>query len=165
MAPHVRAFTVLLTLTLAQISLSSANPADFYEISREYDSSNKVTVSLYYESLCPYCADFIVNHLVKMFQTDLINIVNLRFVPWGNSQILGNGTWVCQHGDDECLLDVVEACATRAWPNVKDHFKFIRCIENLHLMNKHTEWRSCFRTTGLDPKPLDNCYNSDFARQ
>lgn len=58
--------------------------------------NDKVTVSLYYESLCPYCADFIVNHLVRLFQTDLISIVNLRLVPWGNAWIAPNASIICQ---------------------------------------------------------------------
>ncbi|KAI4353429.1 hypothetical protein L6164_002380 [Bauhinia variegata] len=73
-------------------------------------SSEKVTVSLYYEALCPYCADFIVNHLVKIFQTGLISSVDLRIVPWGNAWIRTDGTVVCQYGDDECFLNTIEAC-------------------------------------------------------
>ncbi|KAK0583608.1 hypothetical protein LWI29_000175 [Acer saccharum] len=41
----------------------------------------KVDLVLYYETLCPACADFITTDLVKIFQTDLNTIVNLRLVP------------------------------------------------------------------------------------
>jgi len=74
----------LLLLLLVPPSSSSSAPKD------------KVTVSLYYESLCPYCADFIVNRLVRLFQTDLISIVNLRLVPWGNAWIAPDGSITCQ---------------------------------------------------------------------
>ncbi|KDP22842.1 hypothetical protein JCGZ_00429 [Jatropha curcas] len=37
----------------------------FASPSASISSENAVTLSLYYETLCPYCADFIVNHLVK----------------------------------------------------------------------------------------------------
>ncbi|KAL6519518.1 hypothetical protein OROGR_018838 [Orobanche gracilis] len=136
------------------------------EISPENDSENRrVTLSVYYESLCPYCADFIVNHLVKIFQADLISIVDLRLVPWGNTQYQANGTWICQHGADECVLDVAEACAINAWPSVEKHFSFIYCVERLHLMNRHNEWRSCFDSTHLDSNPIDNCYNNGIGYQ
>lgn len=59
-------------------------------------SGENVTVSVYYETLCPYCADFIVNHLVKLFQKGLNSIVNLRMIPWGNSMVQPDGTFVCQ---------------------------------------------------------------------
>ncbi|XP_017605741.2 uncharacterized protein LOC108452462 isoform X2 [Gossypium arboreum] len=50
--------------------------------------NDKVTVSLYYEtSLCPRCASFISNDLVKVFHTDLHTIINLRLVPWSNAEI------------------------------------------------------------------------------
>ncbi|KAL3830213.1 hypothetical protein ACJIZ3_019015 [Penstemon smallii] len=126
----------------------------------DIDSVDKVKVSVYYESLCPFCANFIVNQLVKIFQTDLLNIVDLRLVPWGNTQISSNNSWICQHGVDECRLDVTEACAIYLWPKVETHFKFVHCVERLHLMNRHTEWKSCFGTSGLDPNPVESCYNN-----
>lgn len=55
-----------------------------------------VTLSVYYETLCPYCADFIVNHLVKLFQNGIISIVDLRLIPWGNAFLQPDGTFICQ---------------------------------------------------------------------
>lgn len=105
MASQRRVLGFILTFSLALVCLisqadhASANsiePDHFSKISSENDSENRVNLSVYYESLCPYCANFIVNNLVKIFQTDLINIVNLRLVPWGNTQIQPNDTWICQ---------------------------------------------------------------------
>lgn len=56
----------------------------------------KVNVSLYFESLCPFCGNFIVNQLGKVFETDLISIVNLRLIPWGNARRITNSSWICQ---------------------------------------------------------------------
>lgn len=57
----------------------------------------KVTLSLYYETLCPYCQAFIKNDLLKLFLEDLVDIVNLRLVPWGNARVLEpNKTTICQ---------------------------------------------------------------------
>lgn len=58
--------------------------------------SQKVSVGLYYESLCPYSANFIINYLDKLFETDLISIVDLKLVPWGNAKLRGNNTFDCQ---------------------------------------------------------------------
>lgn len=79
-------FLIIWCVCEAKVSLSSTND----------NEEDKVNLSLYYESLCPYCASFIVNELVKVFKTDLISIVNLRLVPWGNTQISPNNTWICQ---------------------------------------------------------------------
>lgn len=57
----------------------------------------KVNLSLYYDTLCPSCATFIVKNLARVFDKDLIPIINLRLVPWGNSFInKSNNAIVCQ---------------------------------------------------------------------
>ncbi|XP_041023834.1 gamma-interferon-responsive lysosomal thiol protein-like [Juglans microcarpa x Juglans regia] len=127
-------------------------------------SSDKVTVSLYYETLCPYCANFIVSYLVKIFQNDLISVVNLRMIPWGNAWIQSDGTFVCQHGPDECLLNTIEACTITIYPDVVRHFRFIHCVERLSLEGKHNEWTNCFDMTGLGTVPID-CYNSGYGNR
>uniref|UniRef100_A0A2P2IWE6 Gamma-interferon-inducible lysosomal thiol reductase-like n=1 Tax=Rhizophora mucronata TaxID=61149 RepID=A0A2P2IWE6_RHIMU len=92
--------------------------------------SDKVRLDLYYESLCPYSAGFIVNYLAELFEDDgdLLSIVDLHLYPWGNAMIRGNDTFVCQHGPAECLLNTVEACAIDAWP------KLVRTFHRLILL-------------------------------
>ncbi|RWW77356.1 hypothetical protein BHE74_00014507 [Ensete ventricosum] len=58
-------------------------------------SSPKVSLALYYETLCPYSANFIVNYLAKIFDDGLISIVDVDLVPYGNARIQ-NGTISCQ---------------------------------------------------------------------
>ncbi|XP_048425026.1 gamma-interferon-responsive lysosomal thiol protein-like [Pyrus x bretschneideri] len=84
--------------------------------------SGKVSLALYYESPCPYSANFIVNYLVKLFKDELISIVDLKLSPWGNAKLRSNDTFTCQHGPSECLLNTVEACATEIWSALNDLF-------------------------------------------
>lgn len=63
-------------------------------------AGEKVELSLYYEALCPYCENFILNYLYKIFDNGLIAIVDLKLSPYGNAKIDSNGTIVCQ----VCLL-------------------------------------------------------------
>ncbi|KAK0584870.1 hypothetical protein LWI29_020046 [Acer saccharum] len=101
----------------------------------------KVDLVLYYETLCPPCADFITTDLVKVFQTDLNTIVNLRLVPWGNAKVI-NSTIVCQ----------------------KKHFPFISCIEAensaMHSKDVEKSLRKCAHNLGFPQEPIDKCYNS-----
>ncbi|KAK4274845.1 hypothetical protein QN277_018015 [Acacia crassicarpa] len=127
--------------------------------------SQKVSVGLYYESLCPYSANFIVNYLVKLFEDDLISIVDLKLVPWGNAKLRANNTFACQHGRYECLLNTVEACAIDVWPGLDGHFPFIYCVEALVLEHKYPEWESCFQKLDLDPKPIEKCYTSKYGEE
>ncbi|XWS59995.1 hypothetical protein CRYUN_Cryun08bG0170100 [Craigia yunnanensis] len=124
--------------------------------------AQNVTLSVYYETLCPYCSDFIVNHLVKLFDEGLISIVNLRLVPWGNAVMQRDGTFFCQHGPGECLLNAVEACTIIIYPDVESHFRFILCVERLTLENKLNEWANCFDMAGLGTVPID-CYKSGYG--
>ncbi|KAK4803280.1 hypothetical protein SAY86_001483 [Trapa natans] len=122
-------------------------------------SEKKVTMSLYYETLCPYCADFIVNSVVKLFDKGLISIVDLRFIPWGNGWIQADGSFSCQHGPDECLLNTLEACAISSYPDVRKHFSFVYCVERLTTEGRHNDWRGCLEEAKMGPSPI-NCYNS-----
>ncbi|XP_022948291.1 gamma-interferon-inducible lysosomal thiol reductase-like [Cucurbita moschata] len=126
--------------------------------------TGKVSLQLYYESLCPYSANFIVNYLPKLFDDDLISIVDLRLVPYGNARVGRNDSITCQHGPNECLLNTVEACAINAWPELDVHFPFIYCIEYLVSKRKYTQWESCFEKLGLNPKPINECYHTELGK-
>ncbi|KAL5077116.1 hypothetical protein RYX36_016100 [Vicia faba] len=128
-------------------------------------SHNKVSLELYYESLCPYSADFIVSYLPQVFEHDLLSIVDLKLVPWGNAKLKGNKTFDCQHGKYECLLNTVEACAIDIWPKLDKHFSFIYCIEDLALQGKRKEWESCYEKLGLDSTLVNDCYRSERGKE
>ncbi|XP_076925184.1 gamma-interferon-responsive lysosomal thiol protein-like [Bidens hawaiensis] len=126
-------------------------------------AGEKVELSLYYEALCPYCENFILNYLYKIFDNGLISIVDLKLSPYGNAKLRSNGTIVCQHGEWECVLNNVEACAIHAWPVVSDHFPFIYCVESLINEEKYDEWGTCFEKLNLDPKPVTDCITSGYS--
>ncbi|KAM1597874.1 hypothetical protein PS2_032739 [Malus domestica] len=64
-------FTLIIASSLCSFGVSRVEP-------------QKVTLSVYYETLCPYCATFIEKNLARIFDKGLITILNLRLVPWGN---------------------------------------------------------------------------------
>jgi hypothetical protein len=65
-------------------------------------ASNKVSVSLYYEALCPYCSGFIDNNLGRIFQNGLISIVDLNLIPFGNALVTSDGSIICQVRSAKC---------------------------------------------------------------
>ncbi|XP_078435330.1 gamma-interferon-responsive lysosomal thiol protein-like [Wolffia australiana] len=123
--------------------------------------ASKVRLDFYYETLCPYCSRFTVNFLSKVFENGLIDIIDLNLVPYGNARVGPSGAITCQHGADECLLNTVEACAISTWPDATKYFPFINCVEKLVVARQYSEWQTCFKETGLDSKPVMDCYKSD----
>jgi interferon gamma-inducible protein 30 len=70
-----------------------------------------VNFTLYYETLCPYCRQFIVGQVSKAYQT-ILDIVNITLVPYGNAHetyqpATQRYQFVCQHGADECLGNLI----------------------------------------------------------
>ncbi|KAF5737256.1 hypothetical protein HS088_TW13G00135 [Tripterygium wilfordii] len=55
-------------------------------------------ISLFIMRVCVQLAqEFFIEYLDKLYDTDLINIVNLRLVPWGNAETVGHDkTIVCK---------------------------------------------------------------------
>lgn len=146
--------------------LSSLSPArSSSRVLSSVSDDNKVSLALYYEALCPYSANFIINYLVDIFQDGLISIIDLNLVPFGNARIGYNNTIDCQHGPLECLLNTVEACAINVWPDLNEHFPVIDCIETLVYQHNYSQWYTCFETLGLDPKPVIDCYNSGYGKE
>ncbi|KAI3903719.1 hypothetical protein MKX01_038721 [Papaver californicum] len=127
--------------------------------------ASKVSLALYYESLCPYCSNFMVNYLPKIFSNGLIDIIDLKLVPYGNARVSTDNVITCQHGPNECVLNTVEACAMYVWPSLDKHFKFINCVETLVYKGQQSEWRSCFSKLGYEEKPIKDCYNSGLGKK
>lgn len=82
-------FLLLIIFSSANLSPSSASPI-------AVAAGEKVELSLYYEALCPYCENFILNYLYKIFDNGLISIVDLKLSPYGNAKIRDDNTIVCQ---------------------------------------------------------------------
>ncbi|XP_071687970.1 gamma-interferon-responsive lysosomal thiol protein-like [Rutidosis leptorrhynchoides] len=125
----------------------------------------KVQVGVYYESLCPYCENFIVNYLIDVFIEGIDAIADVKLFPYGNAKVNANGNITCQHGEQECVLNTVEACAISTWPDVHDHFPFVYCVERYLYFDKFDKWESCFEELSLDPKPVKDCYANGYGYQ
>ena len=93
MASHFQSILLFVVLNILLIQPYNLNPCYAQIISNPIQ---KVDLTLYYETLCPYCSYFIAHHLVTLFTDDLISMVNLRLVPWGNSLLLPSGYFQCQ---------------------------------------------------------------------
>jgi len=74
-----------------------------------------VLVELYYESFCPGCRHFITTMLYPTFdKLRDAGIMKVAIYPYGNAHESKNpdGSWKfdCQHGEKECLGNILEVC-------------------------------------------------------
>uniref|UniRef100_A0A3B1JC07 Gamma-interferon-inducible lysosomal thiol reductase n=1 Tax=Astyanax mexicanus TaxID=7994 RepID=A0A3B1JC07_ASTMX len=92
-------------------------------------SAPPVNISLYYESLCPGCRQFLVLQLMPTFFM-LNDIMNVELVPYGNAQETGppgNYVYTCQHGPEECTGNMIETCMLNKMGD--DAYLAINCME------------------------------------
>ncbi|KDP22843.1 hypothetical protein JCGZ_00430 [Jatropha curcas] len=96
---------------------------------------------------------------MSIFNNGLIDIVNLKMVPWGNAHVDRlNNTLACQNGLDECELNTIHACAINAWHNKVDkYYALIYCTEFIVIEGRHQNWTTCFNSLGLSEKPVFEC--------
>jgi len=111
-------------------------------------AADKISVALYYESLCPYCRKFIVDQLYPAFNSDLGKYFSITLYPYGNahetSDDKGGYVYKCQHGERECQLNMVEACAIDFFgpDNMASIMDFHKCLEN-PMTNANEDWSTC----------------------
>uniref|UniRef100_A0A0A9DM87 Uncharacterized protein n=1 Tax=Arundo donax TaxID=35708 RepID=A0A0A9DM87_ARUDO len=84
-------------LTVAALLLLAASSVAAYS-GEGAEGTRKVDVALYYESLCPYSAQFVVDRLAKVFDNGLLDAVDLTLVPYGNARVGPGGKISCQVG-------------------------------------------------------------------
>ncbi|XP_053228611.1 gamma-interferon-inducible lysosomal thiol reductase isoform X1 [Podarcis raffonei] len=127
-----------------------------------------VSVSLYYESLCPACRSFLV---FQLFPTWLLvgDAMEITLVPYGNAQEKkGPSKWEfeCQHGPDECLGNLMEACLIHLLGDQGSYFPLIFCMESSANVTQNLE--TCMRLYPTSEIPLANvtsCVSGDLGNK
>jgi interferon gamma-inducible protein 30 len=126
----------------------------------------RVNIKAYTESLWPYCIDFITGdatRALKAFGAGNSSIMEIALFPYGNAQESSNGdgtySYQCQHGPDECTVNMLEVCAMHFHPHVGDYMPFVECVENSYYPTSAGE--SCASQVGWsDWSEIDQCTSS-----
>jgi interferon gamma-inducible protein 30 len=140
--------------------------------SKSPNCGGTVEVGLYFEALCPYSRDFVIQQLYptfnKLFEASP-PILTVNLVPFGNAHLTFNSSatknpvlnFTCQHGNNECDGNIVESCAVIKYDLYKS-LNFITCMFN------STNWRTpltslaeCAPKSNVDSKVLTDCFNSE----
>lgn len=139
-----------------------------------------VSISLYYETRCPDCILFINQSLAPLWANeDLREHLNITINPYGNSMSIpvskvsdgykffhpdttGDG-WdyvhMCQHGSDECLGNLIQACAIEKVEQ-KKYMDLIICMASEPSWGIEKLGFECMTKAGIDPNPIKECVTS-----
>ncbi|KAK7086827.1 Microfibrillar-associated protein 1 [Halocaridina rubra] len=124
-------------------------------------AQDPVKIHLYYETLCPYSIDFVINQLYPTWG-QLKDIMEVEMFPFGNADYApdGNGGWTftCQHGDGECFGNMVHACAKHYINDINVEMEFVNCLLSDDYPPSAGE--VCSNAVGADWAPIDQCVNS-----
>lgn len=131
---------------------------------RSHQTAPKVQVEVYIESLCPDCRIFLTNELFPTWLM-LKDIMSLTLVPYGNAQESFDGEkyiFSCQHGDEECLGNMIETCLlnmTEAALNI------INCMESAANVVKAAKSCVDVYSPELDWDSVMSCANGDMGNK
>lgn len=159
--------------------------ADAKQMMRSHPSpapkaASKVAITLYYETRCPDCVMFINQTLAPLWgNKDLRLHLNLSIVPYGNAMSIptaniseGYKFWhpdtttegfeyvhVCQHGSDECLGNLIQACAM----NNTSQDKFLELVFCMSAFPEYSVEKAsyeCMTKAGIDHDAVKTCTKS-----
>lgn len=105
----------------------------------------KVPIDVYYESQCPDSLKFLNNTLRQVWESKELNdVIDVRLFPFGNAQLLSEERVhegyrffhpdaqypliVCEHGEVECLGNVLQACAIEQLFYAEQYVPFVLCM-------------------------------------
>ncbi|XP_077580425.1 gamma-interferon-inducible lysosomal thiol reductase-like [Stigmatopora nigra] len=97
-------------------------------LTKLHQTEEPVKMEVFYESLCPDCIMYITQVLYPTWVL-LQDILSVHLVPFGNAQESHNGTkyiFKCQHGEQECLGNTIQACLLNMSDNA---FLITFCME------------------------------------
>ncbi|CAF2048979.1 unnamed protein product [Rotaria magnacalcarata] len=132
------------------------------------DDNDRVNLTVYYETLCPDCRQFISTQVWNAYQS-ILSIVNISFVPYGNAhEVYRPETklyeFYCQHGADECYGNLIHSCLIYIYQNTTQHLPFIYCTESTE-GDVETVAVQCAEKTSIDYSKVSACVQSRLGNQ
>mmetsp|Transcript_12384 Transcript_12384/g.34472 ORF Transcript_12384/g.34472 Transcript_12384/m.34472 type:complete len:211 (-) Transcript_12384:108-740(-) len=135
----------------------------------------KVKVFYYEETLCPDCAKFGAGSMNEAVE-NLSDYMDLYVVAYGNERYNeSTGTYTCQHGEEECYMNLIEACLDLyAGDDYRRYYPFFKCADDIvanvypHIKGISAYiMKKCASTLPSDitPEILDSCATGNLGQE
>jgi len=119
-----------------------------------------IQIDLYYEAFCGGCRKFILEQLYPTYQKLYsTGIFEINLYPYGNAHESQKGDkWVfdCQHGEEECQMNLIETCALHLLSHPDQFMPYINCVENKPSI---ANAQKCAQDLKVDWEPISKCFN------
>ncbi|XP_023025304.2 gamma-interferon-inducible lysosomal thiol reductase [Leptinotarsa decemlineata] len=128
------------------------------------NGASPTTVSVYYESLCPYCIDFIRDQLAPAYYK-IGDKIKVDLIPFGNGdvdEVNGKLIFICQHGESECYANRIQACALDLGVG-NSGIEFALCAMSSSNPSSEEILKQCAIDHKIDWDQIENCYQSKKA--
>ncbi|XP_050431663.1 GILT-like protein 1 isoform X2 [Adelges cooleyi] len=116
-----------------QTNIYSTLPQNIDSYVINSNDKSYLTVSVYYETLCPDSRNFIHQHLVPSFNK-APDRFKIDFIPYGKAKTDQNSdgslTFACQHGPVECHGNKIHSCAIQYIKDRTVLIKYLACMIN-----------------------------------
>merc|ERR1739838_1050695 len=114
-------------------------------------SNTKPNLGVYYESLCPTSRAWIMKEVWPSYKV-LAEYFDVFFVAYGNANTTGSleaGFSIeCQHGEEECIGNVVQACTVEYVEDMWSQVYLLNCMSAAS--EPQTAAEACFGELGQD---------------
>ncbi|XP_046548878.1 gamma-interferon-inducible lysosomal thiol reductase-like [Haliotis rubra] len=138
---------------------------------RHQAAAPPVNLVLYYETLCPYCKQFITDQLYPTHVKLDSDILNITVLPFGNAEEKQEGNkWIftCQHGRSECEGNLIATCALKTTSfNSTAYLPFLNCMEAA--AHEHVIWfavlKNCAVRNHVSEADIRSCMKSDAGNE
>jgi len=86
--------------------------------------------------------------------------MNFTLFPYGNARESGSGPWTftCQHGANECVGNMIFACAMHFHPDPQDYYPMVECMEDSG--SPATAGKKCAGQSGFNWNEINDCTSS-----
>ena len=139
----------------------------------DYIQSQKTIprITIYMESLCPYCIELITTS-IKEFYTKVTkpNVAYIEMIPYGNAkEVYDSSTnkysFSCQHGDNECYGNLISTCSLNVLGRINGQLNIICLLENIYNFNRDFDLtlEYCLSSKPEIIQEIKDCVKSDIG--
>lgn len=141
-------------------SSATRNANNNYIESADNTTPDQLTITVYYEALCPDSKFFIIYQLVPLLDA-FRDRITIDLVPYGKAQTVvhpdtGKIEFVCQHDAVECHANKVHACVIELVREPRARLKYVACMIDDNMVPDDAG-QKCAVAAGVDYAPIGDC--------